>query len=86
MVTLLLPATPDDIARALQTLRIARLLNGFRGRPKAGIQKIAIQLHQLCTAYLKDRNAMVEIEINPLFVYSDHVCAVDALLHREVIT
>jgi acyl-CoA synthetase (NDP forming) len=86
VVTLLLPATPDDIARALQTLRTARLLNGFRGRPKAGIQKIAIQLHQLCTAYLKDQNAMVEIEINPLFVYSDHVCAVDALLHREVNT
>lgn len=81
-VTLLLPATPDDIARVLQTLRAARLLEGFRGRPKADIHKIATQIHELCQAYLKDRTNMVEIEINPLFVYPDYVCAVDALLHE----
>lgn len=83
-VTLLLPATPDDIARALRQLRAARLLEGFRGRSKADIQQIVIQIHQLCIAYLEDRTAIIEIEINPLFVYPDHVCAVDALLHRAV--
>ena len=81
-VTLLLPATPDDIVRALNQLRAAPLLEGFRGRSKANTQKIATQLYQLCTAYLKDQTAIVEIEINPLFVYPDQICAVDALLHR----
>ena len=85
-VTLLLPATPDDIVRALRQLRAARLLEGFRGRSEADIPKIAFQIHQLCTAYLKDHVAMFEIEINPLFVYADQVCAVDALLHRAVDT
>lgn len=83
-VTLLLPATPDDIVRALHQLRAARLFEGFRGRSKADIRKIATQIHQLCTAYLNDQAAIVEIEINPLFVYPDQVCAVDALLHRIV--
>ena len=27
-----------------------------------------------------------EIEINPLFVYADKVCAVDALIHRPSLT
>ncbi len=85
-VTLLLPATPDDIVGALHQLRAARLLEGFRGRSEADIPKIAFQIHQLCTAYLKDHVAMFEIEINPLFVYADQVCAVDALLHRAVDT
>jgi len=85
-VTLLLPSTPDDIEKALQSLRVARFLGGFRGRPKAELSKIGAEIHTLCQAYLQERATIAEIEINPLFVYSDHVCAVDALLHRAVAT
>jgi acyl-CoA synthetase (NDP forming) len=81
-VTLLLPTSPDDIARALKKLRVGGLLEGFRGRPKADLQNIGIQIHRLCIAYLKEHKNMVEIEINPLFVYADKVCAVDALLYK----
>jgi acyl-CoA synthetase (NDP forming) len=83
-VTLLLPSTRDDILRALQGLRAARLLGGYRGRPEADLPKIADQIHTLCQAYQKERSIMAEIEINPLFVYEDYICAVDALLHRRV--
>ena len=83
-VTLLLPATPDEIENAMQSLRVAMLLAGFRGRPKADLSKIAAQIHTLCQAYLQERDTIAEIEINPLFVYPDHACAVDALLHRVV--
>ncbi len=83
-VTLLLPSTPDDIVQALQSLRIARLLDGYRGRSQADLPKIAARIHDLCQAYIQERNNVAEIEINPLFVYSDHVCAVDALLHCRV--
>ena len=85
-VTLLLPSTADDIEKALQSLRVARLLGGFRGRPKAELSKIAAEIHTLCWAYLQDWATIAEIEINPLFVYSDHVCAVDALVHCAVAT
>lgn len=83
-VTLLLPSTRDDILHALQGLRAARLLGGYRGRPKADLPKIADQIHTLCQAYQQERRIMAEIEINPLFVYEDYICAVDALLHRTV--
>ena len=85
-VTLLLPSTPDDIEKALQSLRVARFLGGFRGRPKAELSKIGAEIHTLCQAYLQERATIAEIEINPLFVYSDHVCAVDALVHCAVAT
>ena len=84
-VTILLPATPDDIADALVSLRVARLLSGFRGRQKANIAQIAMDLHFLCEAFLKDRDRISEIEINPMFVYSDHVVAVDALIHANAL-
>ena len=81
-VTLLLPTSLDDIARALKKLRVGGLLEGFRGRPKADLQNIGIQIHRLCKAYLKEHKNIAEIEINPLFVYADKVCAVDALLYK----
>ncbi len=83
-VTLLLPATASDIAHALHSLRIARLLDGFRGRQKADIGQIAETLHSLCLAYLNDRATVAEIEINPMFLYPDQIVAVDALIQRYV--
>lgn len=83
-VTLLLPATASDIADALHSLRIARLLDGFRGRQKADIGQIAETLHSLCLAYLNDRATVAEIEINPMFLYPDQIVAVDALIQRYV--
>jgi len=84
VVTLLLPTSPDNIARAVQTLRVGRLLDGFRGRPKADIQNISSEIHRLCVSYLKDYANVSEIEINPLFVYANKVCAVDALIYKSV--
>ena len=86
VVTLLLPTSPDNIESAIQTLRVGRLLEGFRGRPMADIKNIASQINRLCIAYLENYAIISEIEINPLFVYADKVCAVDALIHRPVLT
>ena len=84
--TLLLPTTAPEITRALQSLRTARLLDGFRGRPKADIPTIAAALHALSEAYLKEASTLLELEINPLFVTPDGIIAVDALLHRAAPT
>ncbi len=82
--TLLLPVSEEEIARALQNLRSAPLLQGYRGRPSADISQIAGSVHRLCAAYLMESESMAEVEINPLFVYQDRVVAVDVLLHRAV--
>ena len=79
--TLLLPTSTVEITRALLGLRVGRLLEGFRGGAKVDIHKIAAQIYQMCIAYLENCHTIVEIEINPLFVYSEKICAVDALVH-----
>ncbi|SFE99827.1 Acyl-CoA synthetase (NDP forming) [Sulfitobacter brevis] len=84
VVTLLLPASPLDIADALQSLRVAGLLSGFRGRVKADLNKIADQIHRLCCTFIEEADEIAEIEINPLFVYPDRICAVDVLVHQAV--
>lgn len=81
--TLLLPASRDDIERALLSLRSAPLLNGYRGNPPADLAQIATAIHDLSLAYLECCDEIAEIEINPMFVYTDHVVAVDVLMHQR---
>ncbi|MEM7440022.1 MAG: acetate--CoA ligase family protein [Pseudomonadota bacterium] len=82
--TLLLPASHKEIASALKSLKVFRLLDGFRGRPRAELDKVVTALVGLCDAFLQNREKLNEIEINPVFVYSDHIVAVDALIHEDV--
>lgn len=81
--TLLLPCSVADIQTALAQLKAGHLLGGFRGRPKADLAAIAVALHRLCTYVLAGHDPVAEVEINPVFVYPDHIMAVDVLLHRE---
>jgi len=78
--TLLLPTSSVEIIRALKSLRVGRLLEGFRGRPAVDISKVAEEIYKLCMAYQEQLKAITEIEINPLFVYGGKVSAIDALI------
>lgn len=80
-VTLLLPASAADIRRALNGLKLERLLTGFRGRPVVDLDGLAARLAGLGEFALARADDIAEIEINPLFIYEEHVVAVDALVH-----
>jgi acyl-CoA synthetase (NDP forming) len=83
-VTLLLPASRAQIAAALDRLKVARLLDGFRGRPAVDRAPLVDALYRLA-GYLGARaGEIAEIEINPLFVLPDRVCAVDVLMQVAV--
>jgi acyl-CoA synthetase (NDP forming) len=80
-VTLILPATPDQILDALRRLRLWPLLDGYRGRPKAdmpALADLAVQLGALMAA----NTSLEEIEINPVLVRQKGAVAVDALIRR----
>ena len=79
---LLLPASPLDIATALDRLRVSPLLKGFRGRPAADITALHATIGALQSLFLS-RPDLAEIEINPLFAGSDGMTIVDALIHVE---
>ena len=79
-VTILLPASRVDMEEALERLRISRLLDGFRGSPPANRTVIVDALSRLASHLCREDNEVEEIEVNPLFVLTDRVCAVDALM------
>ena len=76
---LLLPTNAESIETALRTLKIGKLLNGFRGAEPANFKSLSNQILTLCQKIQKSAPHITEIEINPLFVYSDNIMAVDVL-------
>ena len=78
--SLLLPTTEDDILVALETLRMAPVLRGYRGKPGADTAAIAKAVLAV-QAYVEANAAQLdEVEINPLICTPDRAVAVDALI------
>jgi succinyl-CoA synthetase beta subunit len=80
-VCLLAPASNVEIKQALQKLRIAPLLNGFRGKPAADIESLVGLIQKLIGTALN--NELVEVELNPVLVTTNSAVAVDALMIVE---
>ena len=78
--TLLLPVGEAEILAALGRLKIAPLLDGFRGNAAANRTHLAGKIKGLADYLITHKARIGEIEINPLFVYAETVCAVDAVV------
>ncbi|MEL7257794.1 MAG: acetate--CoA ligase family protein [Pseudomonadota bacterium] len=79
-VSLLLPVTAHEIVDALQTLRIAPILNGYRGKVGCDLNTVA-QAVLAVQDYVTDHAAQLEeVEINPLICMQTEAIAVDALI------
>lgn len=79
-VSLSLPVNQIDILAALQRLKLAPMLAGYRGKPavdKAALVRAVLAM-QACV--LDRRTSLAEIEINPLILTSKSAVAVDALI------
>lgn len=81
--TLLLPAPRAEISRALNRLKISRLLDGFRGKPAANRERLLDMLERLAAFAATPSHGVMEIEINPLFVGAQDSCAVDVLMQVQ---
>ncbi|MBL8581645.1 MAG: acetate--CoA ligase family protein, partial [Rhizobiaceae bacterium] len=83
--TMLLPAPPSAIAGALDRLKIAPILKGFRGKPGADREAIVRLVAELAGRMAADAS-IAEIEINPLFAgpAPEGVTIVDVLIHDFV--
>ena len=77
--TLLVPADDLSVLAALDSLRMARLLGGFRGGPAVSRQAILDQIQAL-VRLMHARSDIVEIEINPMMLGPDYAICADALI------
>ncbi|UWQ37302.1 acetate--CoA ligase family protein [Leisingera aquaemixtae] len=79
----LLPASDADIEAALQSLRIAKLLDGYRGAPAADREAILRAIRAIEAYVLENALGLEEIEINPLLCTPTDAVAADALMRRK---
>ncbi|TIL45592.1 acetate--CoA ligase family protein [Mesorhizobium sp.] len=67
-VTLMLPATRDDIEAALRGLKLFPLLEGYRGRPKADLAAAIDAISGIAAFVQQNAGEIEELDINPLIV------------------
>ena len=77
-VSLSVPATRDDVAHALSRLKIAPVLEGYRGKP--GVDMGAVIDAVMAVQKLLQTEPIFEIEINPLICGANFATAADALI------
>lgn len=80
-VTLLLPTSRAEIERALKSLKVWKLIEGFRG--KSGDQDGVVRAIEAIAAFAKANAASIEeVDVNPLLVLppGQGAIAVDALI------
>ncbi len=78
--SLLLPVRRAEVEQAFDTLKLARLVNGFRGKPK-GDRKAAIDAIMAVAAFAEShRDTLVELDANPVLILEQGAVAVDAMI------
>ena len=82
-VTLILPTSINEILESLDKLKIAVLLNGYRGAEPVNKQLLATSIHKLAEYVEQNANQIAELEINPLFVFTEQTYIVDVLMHQH---
>jgi len=77
---LLLPASRSEIMLALDSLRIAPLFAGYRGKPAADREALSDAVLSICLYASAQADRLVELEVNPLIARAGDAIAVDALI------
>ena len=81
-VTLLLPTSREEIIRALKSLKVWKLVEGFRG--KSGDQKAVIDAIMAVASFAEAHGAHIEeLDVNPLLALPKGAVAVDALIRMR---
>jgi acetyl-CoA synthetase len=83
--SLLLPVDRERVTRALEELKCAPLLHGFRGRPPADVGAAVDAILAIAALVEQDPACIVELDVNPLMVLADGqgVVAADALIRTR---
>jgi acetate---CoA ligase (ADP-forming) len=73
----LLPVSASGVTTMIDSLKVSRLLAGYRGKPPADRKALETSALALARFYLDHRARIADIEINPLIVRSEGALAVD---------
>ena len=80
--SVVIPATRTEIANEISGLKLFKLLDGFRGKPKADMEALLDAVEAIQDYCLNTPN-LIELDINPLMALEEGAIAVDALIKLE---
>jgi acetyl-CoA synthetase len=80
---LLLPLDRGELERALNDLRLARILEGYRGHPRADRAALLDMVAAIAALAEEEQARLLELDVNPIIVMpeGEGAVAVDALIH-----
>jgi len=81
--TLLLPVDTSDIERAVRSLKIMKLIEGYRGKPAGDFNALVAAISAIAAYAEAHCSCLKELDVNPLLVLPEGAVAVDALI-REI--
>jgi acyl-CoA synthetase (NDP forming) len=67
-VSMLLPVTGEDVRRALRSLRLAPVLDGYRGAPAADVDALVDAVLAIARFACDNADRLEELDVNPLMV------------------
>jgi acyl-CoA synthetase (NDP forming) len=82
-VSVLLPCHEAELEAALASLRVSKLLDGYRGAPPADLDAILRAIRAVEAYVMENAPGLEEIEINPLICTSTDAIAADVLMRRK---
>jgi acyl-CoA synthetase (NDP forming) len=80
--SIVIPATRTEIANEISGLKLFKLLDGFRGKPKADMEAL-LDAVEAVQNYCLNTSNLIELDINPLMALEEGAIAVDALIKLE---
>lgn len=81
-VSLLVPSRREQIRAALLRLRMAPLLDGYRGAPGADIDAVLDAVEAVQSYVIANAGSLSEVEVNPLICTPARAVAADALIRK----
>lgn len=73
------PVSYHEAKEMVYSLKGIKLLEGYRGAMPSDIEAFIDAIVKVSNLAAEHRDKMVELDINPIFVYEEGICAVDAL-------
>lgn len=78
--SLLLPASRSDIATAIRSLKVARIIDGYRGGLAGNLDAVLNAIEAIAAFAVANEERLLELDVNPLLVTPDAAIAVDAFI------
>ncbi len=64
----------------LTSLKAYKLFDGYRGGPKLDIETLADTIVSVSNIATENKDNILELDMNPVFVYEEGIAVADALL------